>query len=121
VQLQELEEEVKTIRGAATQPTIDKFFATPTIVATAHKLLALAIIEGCGSVPLNFCEAPRVRELLGLFGVPPLTRKVLSTTILNQVYQKCLKEAIAALVSGKFFQVNCCKFVSLHSKPLYTF
>lgn len=102
---EQLEEDVRAIRGVK-QTTLDTYFATQAQISAAHNLLALAIVEGCGSVPLNFCESARIAELLALFGVPPLTRRVLAGPVLQKLYEECLKEAIKALKSGKLFQVT---------------
>lgn len=88
------------------QQKVNQYFVSAAVAQDIRRLLALAIFEECGSVPLRFTESPRIKELFSKIGVQPMARHTLAGTMLDKLFKEAKQEANAVLKAVRGGQVR---------------
>ncbi|KAL8552633.1 hypothetical protein ACS0TY_001356 [Phlomoides rotata] len=99
-----LEDSVKRLKSPKSSPgpTLSKAQAD-----SALNLLSDWVYECCGSVSFSSIEHPKFRAFLNQVGVPPISRRELAGSRLDNKYEEAKAESEAKIREAMFFQIAC--------------
>lgn len=99
-----LEDSVKRLKSPKSSPgpTLSKAQAD-----SAVDLLSDWVYECCGSVSFSSIEHPKFKAFLNQVGVPPISRRDLGGSRLDNKYEEAKAESEAKIREAMFFQIAC--------------